>query len=180
MKVKYSLTNTFTKAENFRRASINSQILSNDPGLLTPLYRDASYWGLCANNSRGISPLNSSPGECMALCQSKASVGRTFLFIFTFSLFLSWKPEFLVTVNQIIIFMMKSFSSIKVAEHGGEMEWKNKNKYLPSMQNTGTFILLLFPQMIMKSSWILKILIHKIFHCLRKCSCLPVLWKWYM
>ena len=105
----------------------------------------SSYWGLCANNSRGISPLNSSPAECMALCQSKASVGRTFLFIFTFSLFLSWKPEFLVTVSQIIIFMMKSFSSIKVAEHGGEVEWKNKNKYLPSMQNTGTFILLLFP-----------------------------------
>ena len=73
--------------------------------------------------------------------------------------------------------MMKSFSSIKVAEHEGEVEWKNKNKYLPSTQNTGTFILLLFPQMIMKSSWILKILIHKIFHCLRKCSCLPVLWK---
>ena len=41
--------------------------------------------------------------------------------------------------------MMKSFSSIQVAEHGGEVEWKNKNKYLPSMQNTGTFILLLFP-----------------------------------
>lgn len=47
----------------------------------------------------------------------------------------------------------------------GEVEWKNKNKYLPSTQNTGTFILLLFPQMIMKS-WILKILIHKIFTAL--------------
>lgn len=52
--------------------------------------------------------------------------------------FLSWKPEFPVTVNQIIIIQMKSLSRIKVAEGDGEVEWTDK--YLPHILNISGFI----------------------------------------